>query len=1155
MNQPFVHLHLHTEYSLVDSVIRITRLMQRCVELSMPAVAVTDAGNLFALVKFYRAAEAAGIKPIIGADLSIALPGESVPGLVTVLVCGQRGYRALCDLLTRSYREGQRAGRPVVDSTWIDAGTPELIALSGRESPVGKAFAAGHPERASDCLKRLKSWFPHGVYLELTRTNRAGEEAFNQAALELAVAADVAAVATNDVRFLAPEDYEAHEARVAIHQGYRLNDPTRARFYSPDQYLKSYAEMRERFADIPEVLEATAAVAERATLELSLGRTVLPSFPVPAGETEDSYLKREVELGLRRRLQAPAFKFVAPEQAYHQRIEQELDVILQMGFAGYFLIVADFIAWARSQNIPVGPGRGSGAGSLVAYALGITDLDPLAYDLIFERFLNPERVSMPDFDIDFCMERRDRVIDYVAERYGRNQVAQIITYGTMAARAVVRDVGRVLGHPYGFVDKIAKLVPFELGMTLDRALEQSVELRARYDAEEDVRSLIDLARKLEGLSRNAGKHAGGVVIAPGPLTEYTPLFAEANGASPVTQLDKNDVEAIGLVKFDFLGLRTLTILDKAVETINSMRDSSQPALVLGDIPLDDPKTFDLLKACKTTAVFQLESRGMKELIGRLQPDCFEDIVALVALFRPGPLQSGMVDDFIARKHGTAEVIYPHPDLEPILKPTYGVILYQEQVMQIARVLAGYTLGGADLLRRAMGKKKAEEMARQRVIFMEGTRRQNVDTKQAARIFDLMEKFAGYGFNKSHSVAYALLAYQTAWLKAHYPAAYMAAVLSADLDHTDKIVHLIDECRRMGLEIRTPHVNHSCYAFSVEEGGVIRYGLGAIKGLGRAAVESLVAKRLKGGEFTDLDDFAARSDMSSLNRRGFEALIEAGALDGLDTNRATMLNDLPRALAGAGQVQHAVAVGQEDLFGAATLTRVSQGRAPLPEWEPEERLMREKRTLGLYLSGHPMDRYAALLPQLGIERIGEIQGNGTEAVGGGNSRSLRVAGQVMELRRIGRRTVAVLDDASGRIEISFFEGTAEKFRDFLNVDTILVVDGRLNYDDYANRWRVSANQVSSIEDLAERQASCVWIEWRPEGVDREKFISRLREVITAHSGRAAVAIRYHGRGAGACLRLGREWRIAVRREVMAALERLGGVEQVEATYCRDENGHP
>ena len=824
MTRPFVHLHLHTEYSIVDSTVRIPVLMERCAEFGMPAVALTDQGNLFGLVKFYRKAFAHGVKPLIGVDIRVRNADEDDRPFGLVLLCQDlAGYRNLTRLVSRSFLEGQQRGVPMVDPSWLDAETAAgLIALSGGlNGDIGRALLAGHPELATDRLQHWRAVFGDRFYVEVTRMGRPGEESCLQHAIKLAAENSTPVVATNDVRFTDAVDFDAHEARVCIQQGRTLADPDRPKDYSEQQYLKRSEEMIALFEDIPEAIDNTLEIARRCNLDLRLGESFLPAFPVPGGQTTEEFLKAESQKQLDAFLQRKALedsvtseRFDVMAAPYRARLADELGVICDMGFPGYFLIVADFIHWAKEHRIPVGPGRGSGAGSLVAYVLGITDLDPLRYDLLFERFLNPERVSMPDFDIDFCMEGRDRVIDYVAERYGRDRVSQIITYGTMAAKAVIRDAGRVLSHPYGFVDRIAKQVPFEVGITLDKALEDDDELARMYREDEEVASIIDLAKALEGLARNAGKHAGGVVIAPSELTDFTPLYCEEGGVNLVTQLDKDDVEAAGLVKFDFLGLKTLTIIDWAVQTINEL--DPRRDLDIATIPMDDARTFALLQACKTRAVFQLESRGMRDLVKRMQPDQFGDLVALVALFRPGPLQSGMVDDFVTRKHDVnkADIDYLHPDLKSVLEPTYGVILYQEQVMQIAQVLAGYTLGGADLLRRAMGKKKPEEMAKQREVFQEGATSRGVARPTATRIFDLMEKFAGYGFNKSHSAAYALLSYQTAFLKSHYPAAFMAAAMSADLDHTDRLVMLKDDIRILGLELLAPRLNRSAYQFSV-----------------------------------------------------------------------------------------------------------------------------------------------------------------------------------------------------------------------------------------------------------------------------------------------------------------------------------------------------
>src|SRR5688572_11033050 len=924
----FAHLHLHSDYSLVDSTIRIPELVARCVAHGQPAVAVTDQNNLFALVKFYKAAEGAGVKPIAGADLLLA-DGDEAPSRLTVLCRDRDGYLSLSRLLTRAWMEGHRHDGVVVRPSWLRDANTGLFVLAGRNSEAGRLAAAGKHELAEEWLAQLQGDTGERLYLELTRTAREGEDAFNAFALHAASRRGIPAIATNDARFLDADGVEAHEARVCIATGRVLDDPKRPRDYSADQYVKSSEQMSELFADVPDAIDNAIALATRCNLELRLGTYYLPAFPVPDDETLDSWIRVQARDGLSKRLEKSPIAAGHTREGYFERLEIELDVIIKMGFPGYFLIVADFINWAKDHGIPVGPGRGSGAGSLVAWALGITDLDPIPYDLLFERFLNPERVSMPDFDIDFCMDRRDEVIDYVARKYGRDRVSQIITYGTMAAKAVVRDSGRVLGHPYGFVDGIAKLIPNTLGICLDDALGESEaakkdntlaspDLIARYNAEDDVRDLLDLARSLEDLTRNAGKHAGGVVIAPSPLSDFCPLFAEhdgeGRGKNPVTQFDKDDVEAVGLVKFDFLGLRTLTIIDWAVKAINKRRQAEgQAPLDIAALELDDKLSYELFARGDTVAVFQFESRGMRELLKRARPDTFEDIIALAALFRPGPLGSGMDRDWVDRKHGNAAVSYPHPSLEPVLAPTYGVIVYQEQVMQIAQVLAGYSLGGADLLRRAMGKKNAAEMAKERAKFEAGCLERGIPARQASPIFDLMEKFAEYGFNKSHSAAYALVAYQTAWLKVHYPAEFMAAVLSSDMDNTDKVVGFLDETRVMGLTVLPPDVNASAYMFEAVTADTIRYGIGAVKGVGRGVCEAIVEAR-RAGPFTDLLDFCKRVEGSKLNKRALEALIQGGALDGLGKNRASLSLQLPEVLKATDQLAREREAGQVSLFG-------------------------------------------------------------------------------------------------------------------------------------------------------------------------------------------------------------------------------------------------
>lgn len=963
----FIHLNIHSDYSMIDGLAKTGPLVKKVASMNMPAMAITDFTNLCGLVKFYGSAHGAGVKPIVGADflMESELLGDELASL-TILARNNTGYQNLTLLISEAYQKGYGAQGPTIQRDWLVNHKEGLIILSGgRKGDVGKFLLRGNSALVEQALEFWQTHFPDSFYLELIRTGRQDEESYLHAAVQLATEKSLPVVATNDVRFISSEDFDAHEIRVAIHDGYTLADPKRPKLYSPQQYLRSEDEMCELFADIPEALQNSVEIAKRCNVTIRLGEYFLPQFPTGDMSTEDYLIKRSKE-GLEERL---AFLFPDPEvraqrrPEYDERLDVELKVINQMGFPGYFLIVMEFIQWSKDNNVPVGPGRGSGAGSLVAYSLKITDLDPLEFDLLFERFLNPERVSMPDFDVDFCMEKRDRVIDHVAEMYGRDAVSQIITFGTMAAKAVIRDVGRVLGHPYGFVDRISKLVPPDPGMTLEKAFAAEPQLGEVYEADEEVRALIDMARILEGVTRNAGKHAGGVVIAPTKITDFAPLYCDPEGNNPVTQFDKNDVEYAGLVKFDFLGLRTLTIIDWALGMINPRNEKKgKPPVDIAAIPLDDQKSFDMLQRSETTAVFQLESRGMKDLIKRLRPDSFEDMIALVALFRPGPLQSGMVDNFIDRKHGREAISYPdvewqHESLQPVLEPTYGIILYQEQVMQIAQVLAGYTLGGADMLRRAMGKKKPEEMAKQRSVFEEGAVKNGIDAELSMKIFDLVEKFAGYGFNKSHSAAYALVSYQTLWLKAHYPAEFMAAVMTADMDNTEKVVGLVDECWRMGLKVLPPDINSGLYHFHVNDEGEIVYGIGAIKGVGEGPIEAILEAR-KDGYFKDIFDLCARTDTKKLNRRVMEKLIMSGAFDRLGPHRAALMSSLEDALKAADQHAKAEAIGQADMFGvlAEAPEQVERSYANIPKWQDEIILEGERETLGLYLTGHPINRY-------------------------------------------------------------------------------------------------------------------------------------------------------------------------------------------------------
>ncbi|HTC50303.1 MAG TPA: DNA polymerase III subunit alpha [Steroidobacteraceae bacterium] len=1159
MKAQFVHLRLHTEFSLVDSVVRVPELLAATVAAGMPAVAVTDQNNLFAMVKFYREALNQGIKPIVGVDLLLAETAERRGSSRLTLLCqNQEGYRNVTRLVTRAYLEGQKNGPPMVERSWLTAQSlTGLIGLSGGAAgDIGCALLNGRPQDARSQLDFWRGLFGDRFYIELQRLGRRDEESYIAAAVELAAARGVPLVATNDVRFLGAADFETHEARVCIQGGHLLTDPARPRLYSAQQFLRTPQQMCELFADLPEATANSVQIARRCNLVLNLGQARLPDYPVPAGMSTEQFLQSEALNGLAARV-ALTHAGVAP-QGYRERLDLELKIICQMGFAGYFLIVADFIRWARDNAVPVGPGRGSGAGSLVAYALCITDLDPLQHGLLFERFLNPERVSMPDFDVDFCMDGRDRVIDYVAQKYGRDRVSQIITYGTMAAKAVVRDVGRVLGLSYGFVDRIAKLVPFELGITLDDALTKEPELKRLYDSEDEIRNLIDLARALEGLTRNAGTHAGGVVIAPSVLTDFAPLYCEAGSNSVVTQFDKDDVEAAGLVKFDFLGLRTLTIIDRTLAIINQARAADATAFSLQGMPVGDAATYALLKSGRTTAVFQLESRGMRDLIRKLKPDCFEDIVALVALFRPGPLESGMVDDFISRKREPAGGVidYLHPDLKPALAETYGVILYQEQVMKIAQVLAGYTLGGADLLRKAMGKKKPEEMAKQRSIFVSGAVARGVPEQQAAHIFDLMEKFAGYGFNKSHSAAYAVLSYQTAYLKTHHTAAFMAAVLSADMDHTDKVVTLIDECKQLALAVLPPDVNASRYEFAVADAKTIRYGLGAVKGVGQGAVEALIAEREARGPYRTLDELCRRTDLTRINRRTLEALIRSGSLDSLGANRATLLEGLPSAMQLGDQNARAHEAGQNDMFGLSAVPEpAAQARAALrtvADFSEAVRLQGERETLGLYLTGHPIDRFEADLPRFAAQRIGELISERPASSGEGErgfsrGRLVTVAGLIDEIRKRGQRISVILDDRTGRIEVTLFEEVFQRHRELIVKDAIVLVEGHFRFDEFGDAWRIAARKLTDLNAVREQQARRLVLKL-PQRSDRNAMLTRLAEVLTPwRNGPCQVTVQYWSAQASGALDLGPEWNVRPGRELLEHLEELVGREGMRVLY--------
>ncbi len=1133
----FAHLHLHSAYSIEDGIADIEALVDRAKELHIPAIALTDQNNFYALVKFYRAAIKRGIKPIIGADVLLENPADQNKPYRLVLLCqDQTGYRHLTELISQAFLENQIQDKPQIKLAWLEAKAQGLIAIScANYGDISQALLMDDWKTLRQQLQFWRQYFPNRFYLEVTLVGRPHEnECFNRV-VRLAEKEGLPLVATNDVRFLEATDFEAHEARVCIQQGTTIADIQREKNYTPEQYLRSPEEMAQLFKNIPQAIENTIEIAKRCNCYLNLEQSFLPQFPLPADTSLAEYFAKEAQTGLEKRLNKLGVNDPKP---YQERLNWEIDIIGQMGFAGYFLIVSDFIRWSKDNHIPVGPGRGSGAGSLVAYALEITDLDPLEHDLLFERFLNPERVSLPDFDIDFCMDGRDRVIEYVMDKYGRQNVAQIITFGTMAARAVVRDVGRALGFPYGYVDKIAKLIPFELGMTLEKALEQEPLLKEMYKNEPEVESLLNLALKLEGVPRNVGKHAGGVVIAPSPLTDFTPLYCEAGSQQAVTQFDKDDVEAIGLVKFDFLGLRTLTIIQSAVDIVAAKH---KIAIDINRIPLDDEKSYELLKSCQTMAVFQLESRGMRDLIKRLQPDRFDDIKALVALFRPGPLQSGMVDDFINRKHGRAKVLYPHPLLEPILNDTYGVILYQEQVMQIAQALSGYTLGSADLLRKAMGKKKPDEMAKHRAIFVDGAHARGINPKLANDIFDLMEKFAGYGFNKAHSAAYALIAYQTAWLKAHYPAEFMAAVLSSDMDNTDKVVRYLEDCKQLNLKILPPDINRSAEKFYPNDNNEIDYGLAAIKGVGAAAIEAIIEVRKAQGPFQDLFQLCRRVDTRKVNRKVLEALIYAGSLDGFGVHRASLLASVDKALLMSETHAASESMGQTTLFdlfeAEAEETQVEY--IQVPTWDEKTKLQHEKEALGWYLSGHPIDRYQKELARYGIAPLANIASPAAK---------LTVAGYVTAVRitqnKSGKRIAFVtLDDKTGRMDLAVFSEVFEQYRHLLEKDKLIIVQGEVSVDDFSDSFKMRADLIQSIAQLRERHFRCLSLTLERERISQE-LLANLTDIMQKHRGKCPVEIFYLNGKIKAKLPLDRAWAISPADELLDELSKVLGEKEVE-----------
>jgi DNA polymerase-3 subunit alpha len=1177
MPQPsFIHLRLHSEYSISDGMVRVDEAVAAAQRDSMPALALTDLNNFFGLIKFYKAARGAGLKPIAGCDVFITNDADRERPYRLLLLCQSiAGYLLLCRLLSRAYLENQHRGRAEVRREWFHQGTGGLIALSGAHlGDTGSALLSGNAAQARQFAQEWASLFNNRYYLEVQRAGFADEEHYIHAATQLAAELGLPVVATHPVQFLAAEDFKAHEARVCIAEGYVLNDKRRAKQFTAQQYFKTQVEMAELFADLPEALQNSVEIARRCNLSLVLGKPRLPDFPTPDGQGLDDYLREQAELGLQKRmamLYPDAADRAAKQPQYQARLDFEINTIISMGFPGYFLIVADFIRWAKDNGVPVGPGRGSGAGSLVAYSLGITDLDPLRYALLFERFLNPERVSMPDFDVDFCQDGRERVIEYVKQKYGAASVAQIATFGTMASKAVIRDVGRVMDFPYGLCDRLSKAIPLEgvKPVSLKKAREMEPEINSIAESEEGVPELLELAGRLEDLTRNVGMHAGGVLIAPGQLTDFCPLYCADSSTSVVSQFDKDDVESIGLVKFDFLGLRTLTILDWAMRHVarlaaeGSLRSSGAPTGVLlagaggvapfslETLPLDDSATYELLKASNTTAIFQLESRGMKDMLKSARPDCFEDIIALVALYRPGPMD--LIPDFVRRKHGE-KFDYPHAVVEPILRETYGIMVYQEQVMQMAQVVGGYSLGAADLLRRAMGKKNAEEMAQQREIFVNGALKNGTSKQQAGHLFDLMEKFAGYGFNKSHAAAYALVAYQTAYLKAHHPAAFMAATLSGDLDNTDKVRTFYVDTLQQNIRVLPPDVNSSAYVFSPVDETTIAYGLGAIKGTGEAAIASIVKAREQGA-FKDLFDFCRRVDKRIVNRRTVEALIRAGAFDSLNDHRASLMASVDAALASADQ--QARAANQNSLFGhdEADVALIVK-YADVARWRLREQLAHEKTSLGFYLGGHPYQEYADELANFIKVKLNDLTpqfvGLSNGSAGGSGHTSRRgvpvvlagiVAGLRIQQTRRGRMAVVTLDDGGAQVELTVFNEIYEASRPWIREDELLVVRGKASLDEYSGNVRVSGEQLFDFASARSHFAQQLAL--RCNG---NASIAQLKKLFTPYrDGKCPVQIHYRNDNASCQLRLGEAWQVTLHDDLLRDLRDLLKAENVKVVY--------
>jgi DNA polymerase-3 subunit alpha len=1162
-NSQFVHLHLHTDYSLLDGACDIPKVMDRAAELKMPAVALTDHGNMFGAVKFYDAAVKRGVKPIIGCEVYVAStnrfdrsPESDRPNHLVLLCENERGYRNLVKLASLAYTEGYYY-KPRIDKDLLARHSEGLIGLSAcLKGEVASALMGERYESARQAAYDLRDVFGKGnFYLEIQDQGVPEERRINPHLTRLSRETGIPLVVTNDCHYIRQSDARAQEVLMCIQTGKTLSDPQRMKFASDQFYFKSYEEMQALFHEIPEALARTVEIAERCNLHLEKSQHVFPRFEVPEGETIDSFFERVTREGFERRrpqlekLRAEG-KLRHPLEAYEERLNREIELIKQMKFAGYFLIVWDFIRFAREKCIPVGPGRGSAAGSLVSYSLYITDIDPLQYDLLFERFLNPERITFPDIDIDFCMRRRGEVINYVTEKYGRENVSQIITFGTMGAKAVIRDAGRALDMPFAEVDRIAKLVPNALNITLAEALQQSPELRQLKENDSRVADLLTVAMSLEGLSRHASTHAAGVVISPQPLDEIVPLH-KSNKDEITTQYAMDDLEKIGLIKMDFLGLTTLTILHDAVELIEKTRGER---IDLDHLPLDDPETYELLGKGLTGGIFQFESRGMTDILRRVKPSRLADLTALNALYRPGPIQGGMIDDFIARKSGRKKVTYDLPQLKDILEETYGVIVYQEQVMQIAASVAGFSLGEADVLRRAMGKKKPEVMIAMREKFLAGARKNNVPPHKAEKLFELMEQFAGYGFNKSHSAAYALVAYQTAYLKAHYPVEFMAALLTAEIGNQDKLTHYLNQCRDMNIGILPPDVNSSDHTFT-PCGNSIRFGLTAIKNVGEAAIESVLEARKKLGRFDSLFQFCENVDLRLLNKRVIESLIKAGAMDSLGAHRAQMMATLDRAMEMGQSRQRQEAAGQAGLFGGSNLVAEPARSIPLadvPEWSESQKLAGEKEVLGFYITGHPLERYrdvVASLTQHDSTSLEEIRHDSPITLAG-----ILTAIRIRPSKKGDLWASGTLEDLRGTVDLLVFPQALQQVQSLLRPDAALLVRGRVRQEENA-RPKVVVNEVQPLEAAASRAKPEVLIRLKV-GETLETLLDDLENLLASHPGESPVTFELVQPGDfTARLRARKPSGVKADAPLLGQLKTLCGQEAVSIERQKSANGQP